>query len=414
MQDSKWVLRIAGAIILAAVAMLSGCSSGGTNRQIAVVDRDNNRVLLFTNDSDTSASAVLGQGNFTSGSANQGGAVGANTLSSPSAAQSASSGNIVVLDLGNCRALIFKPPFGNNMNASAVLGEPDFATTNCVNGLSATSSSLFNPSGAAFDSKGNLWIADFGDSRVLEYVPPFTNGMAASQVLGQASLTASAGCNRAGLPSGATLCLPAQLTFDSAGNLWIADYGNSRVVMYSPANQTTGGAATVVLGQTDLVSNIANFGGLSASTLNGPVKPAFDSSGNLWVSDSGNNRVLMYPVASLTTNGASATVVLGQTDFISNIPNQGGGPAAGTLSQPEGMAFVYQGRLAVADLANHRVLTYFPPFTNGMDAANVTGQLDFTHNSANQGGAIGAGTLNSPMDVMKVLGKSANFSSATP
>ncbi|HET7344581.1 MAG TPA: hypothetical protein VFJ05_01750 [Nitrososphaeraceae archaeon] len=47
---------------------------------------------------------------------------------------------------------------------------------------------MYAPEGIALDSGGNLWIADNVNHRVLEYVPPFTNGKAANVVLGQPDL----------------------------------------------------------------------------------------------------------------------------------------------------------------------------------------------------------------------------------
>ena len=109
------------------------------------------------------------------------------------------------------------------------------------------------------------------------------------------------------------------VTFDGSGNLWVADRNNNRVLKYPLANLVTGGAATVALGQPNLSSNTANNGGLSATTLNTPARLAFDSSGNLWLGDQSNNRVLMYPLANLVTGGA-ATVALGQSSFTANKP----------------------------------------------------------------------------------------------
>jgi len=50
----------------------------------------------------------------------------------------------------------------------------------------------------------------------------------------------------------------------------------------------------------------------------------------------------------------------------------------------------------VVDVVNSRVMIFDPPFSNGMDATTVLGQANFTSGSVNQGGGVGANTLNAP------------------
>jgi secreted PhoX family phosphatase len=174
--------------------------------------------------------------------------------------------------------------------------------------------------------------------------------------------------------------------------------------MYPPANLVTGGAATVELGQpavTAFTSTTQNNGGVSATSLYNPTGLAFDAAGNLWVADDVNNRVLMYPKANLATNGAAATVELGQpsaTAFTTNTANKGGiGPS--TLSLPIGLAFDSSGRLFVSDGgSNNRTLVFTPPLTNGMNATLVLGQADFVTDTVNTGGESAA-TQNYPAGI---------------
>jgi hypothetical protein len=82
-------------------------------------------------------------------------------------------------------------PFGKQVlawidAASPVLGFPDFTTT-LNNNLE---SNMMNSRGLTFDQTGNLFVVDNGGSRVLLFVPPFTNGMNATGVVGQPNLTA--------------------------------------------------------------------------------------------------------------------------------------------------------------------------------------------------------------------------------
>ena len=166
------------------------------------------------------------------------------------------------------------------------------------------------------------------------------------------------------------------------------DNGNNRVLMYPKLNLVSGGAATVELGQPSQAAftlGIANNGGVSTTSLylnffrTGGL--AFDASGNLWVTDIDNNRVLMYPNANLATNGAAATVELGQpsgsTAFTSSSKNNPTITAA-SLYTPMGLAFDNSGNLYVSDSFNSRTLIFAPPFTIGMGATVVLGQPNFT------------------------------------
>src|SRR5207244_3072661 len=113
---------------------------------------------------------------------------------------------------------------------------------------------------------------------------------------------------------------------------------------------------------------------------------AFDRENNLWLTDSGNNRVLRYDAADVAKSnsfGPAARVELGQLDFFTRQPalpltNQG----LNTLNQfaiPAGLAFDSAGRLYVADASGDaaasisRVLVFAPPFTSGQSAVRIMG-----------------------------------------
>ena len=95
---------------------------------------------------------------------------------------------------------------------------------------------------------------------------------------------------------------------------------------------------------------------------------AFDAAGNLWVSDPANNRVLRIPVTALgtgATNQPAADLVLGQPDFVlSRCPQKQLAAARIICRSHPGSGFDPKGRLFVADAAN-RVVVYAPPFSIG-------------------------------------------------
>jgi hypothetical protein len=204
----------------------------------------------------------------------------------------------------NNRILMYKPPFSTGEAASFVIGQTSFTTKICA--TSATR--LCEPSGIAFDADGNLWIADIMNNRVLMFAPPF---IAASLVIGQTSF---AGFACATTVTG--LCEPSGVAFDASGNLWVADFFNNRVLMYTTPF-STGEAASLVIGQTSFTTAIA---GTSATRLRGPEGGVFDGKGNLWLVDAENNRVLMYspsPATGLFSTFEAASLVIGQGSFTS-------------------------------------------------------------------------------------------------
>ncbi len=351
---------------LTLLAVSVGCGTSSALQQnpttpppqsLLVADWFNRRVLIFNSpfSSGQSAAAVLGQPDFTTSNQN----VSSSTLGFCEKAIADSSGNIWVSDTWNHRVLEFVKPISSGMVASVVLGQTDFTTANAT---APTQSSLMDPLGIALDKSGNLWVAD-GNKRILEFKPPFTNGMNASVVLGQPNFTSSAS-----LSTAAGLSFPTELSFDASGNLWVVDQGNNRVLEYEPPF-VSGQSARVVLGQADFTSAVT---ATTASGLNSPHGIALDSGGNVWVADTNNFRILKFspPFA----NGMNASMVLGQSNFTSAAI--AGDPQVG-VSAPFGIAFDSIGSLFVAEQSVNRVVLFTPPFSSMMKASAVLGQPDF-------------------------------------
>ncbi len=257
-------------------------------------------------------------------------------------------------------------PFSTGMPASIVLGQPNFDSALHYGGSTLNGSDLNRDWGATFDASGNLWVADEDFNRILEFRPPFTSSMAASLVIGQSSFSGSA--------AGATsrnLSQPNAIAFDASGDMWVADSANNRILEFTPPF-TTGMAATLVLGQTA-------FGLVTSG--NGPAQLAYPfglefSHGNLWATDSMNNRVLEYPAPFST--GEAATTVLGQ----STLTGDQEGLSATNLSGAAYLAFDARGNLWVADWANNRVIEFPAPLATGEAATVVEGQANLTLSNA--------------------------------
>jgi sugar lactone lactonase YvrE len=287
-----------------------------------------------------------------------------------------SSHNLWVADSYGNRVLEYKAPFTTDEAASIVIGQPGFTSL----ASATTSAGLSTPNGLAFDSSGNLWVSDSSNNRVLEYKAPLTTGEAASLVIGQSSFTGSAFT----VTNSTSLNSPYGLAFDSSGNLWVADLQNGRVLEYT-APFSTHEAASLVIGEPSFT---ASNDEVSKAGLNAPNSVAFDSSGNLWVVD--GHRVLEYAKPFATHEPAS--LVIGQNTFT----NSSTVTTSSGLSSPNGLAFDSSGNLWVADKGNNRVLKYTAPFSTYEAASLVIGQPNFTSSATTPETEPTSTTLNQP------------------
>jgi uncharacterized protein (TIGR03437 family) len=369
-----------------------------------VADAGNNRVLRFgaavlNNPAPVAADTVVGQSNFSANLANQGGATSATGLNTPTGLAVDAQNNLYVSDFNNTRVLKFAAPVGANGSgqaASAVWGESDFVSHGVPQ--QATSSSLAGPAGVAVDASGNLYVAVPHDNRVLMFPPASTStGAAANGVFGQPDfVTNTANTNAFPQASPNTLSAPTDVKVDGAGNVFIADTANNRVIRIPAGSKS----ATQVWGQSDFVSNGVNQ--IKPSSISLPYSMAIDYSQSpyaLYVSDTNNNRVLVWKDSVRFQSGDPADLVIGQPNLRTAAPNVDSGtsqkPTSTSLSGPTGIAVDPNGTLYVADAGNNRVLRYPRPVgqQGRITPDAVIGQTGFTtSNSA----IVSASSLNAP------------------
>ncbi|HNI25135.1 MAG TPA: hypothetical protein PLJ29_02165, partial [Leptospiraceae bacterium] len=258
--------------------------SGGN---LYVAEASNNRVLFFPSGS-TAATRVYGQnGNFSANTADNGG-ISANSLNLPQGLAVDSIGNLYITETSNSRILYY--PSGST-TATKVYGQNGSFSSNTANNGGISANSLNNPVAIALDAGGNLYAADSQNNRILYYPSGSTT---ATKVYGQPDFFSST-INNGGI-SAASLNNPLGVAVDSVGNLYIGDMDNNRALYYPSGNA----AATRVYGQPDFFSSTGNNGGLSADSLRKPARVAVDCAGNLFVTDQTNNRVLYYSSGSTT------------------------------------------------------------------------------------------------------------------
>jgi hypothetical protein len=213
----------------------------------------------------------------------------------------------------------------------------------------ASSATLNNPTGLAIDGAGNLYIADSGNNVVREIVAATgviatIAGNSAGTVCGGHTDAVGDGC----APAQATLNLPQGVTVDSGGNVYIADTYNHRIREVSAST----GLITTVAGNGTTNTNgsggYSGDGGLAtAAELNYPYAVAFDSSGNMYIPDSANNRIrVVYAVGGKISTFAG-TGNAGETSCGQSLT-----ATSATLWLPEGVAVDAANNLYIAETQN--------------------------------------------------------------
>jgi sugar lactone lactonase YvrE len=294
-----------------------------------------------------------------------------------------SHGNLWVADESDGRVLEFAPPFTSGESASIVLGTSSFNINAGLN--SPNSTNIGEPSGLAFDSSGNLWVSDWINNRILEFKAPLSTDENATTVLGQDNFTS--GNNPDSVASQSDLSGPEGIAFDSSGDLWVADSMYYRVVEFK-APLTTGESESLVIGQTNFTTGAQDIPGCphacsattSPSSLDGPVAVAFDSSGNLWVSDPHGGRILRFPTPLST--GESANLALGVSSTSSAPSFLCIYASAGCIGYADGLTFDSAGNLWAVDYGFGRVLEFTQPFSTSENASLVIGQPNMTAGSS--------------------------------
>ena len=273
-------------------------------------------------------------GSGTYGSSGDGGPATAATMKSPSGIALDSAGDLFIADSSDER--IREVTTDGNIRTVAGNGVYGYSG----DGGPAAGGSLNSPQGVAVDMAGNLYIADTGNQRIRKVSRDGTIRTVAGA--GQSGYSGDGGWGTEAMLS-SPLCA---IVDGSTGGLLIGDTGNQRV-----RRMTIGGIISTVAGSGE--GNFAGDGGPAiAAMLNQPTHAVVDRQGNLYIADTGNNRV-----RKVTADGIIRTVAgNGTTAYTGD-----GGPAASaSLNTPKGIAVDAVGTLYIADSGNHVVRAVSP------------------------------------------------------
>jgi sugar lactone lactonase YvrE len=225
--------------------------------------------------------------------------------------------------------------------------------------LSSAGFGFVSNAGIAFDSAGNLYIADSGNSRIRKVAAgsgliTTAAGGGTIQIEGITAPACATLCGDGGPATSAVLYLPGSVTVDSSGNLFIADTLNHliRRVDGSTGMITTVAGSYTCVGSVCIGENgyTGDGGAATSAELNFPLGAVVDNAGNLYIADSGNAVVRKVAAGTgiITTFAGGGLGCAGQTDATGD-----GCPAANAiLGGPQALAFDAKGNLYISDAFN--------------------------------------------------------------
>ncbi len=243
----------------------------------------------------------------------------------------------------------------------------------------ATSAHIQGPEGVRMDRAGNLYVVD-------------TGGFAVRKVDASGTITTVAGTPRTpgytgdgGLATSATLGGASYIALDHSGNLYIADLANNVIrrvdatthIISTFAGNNGGGATT---GDGDVATN---------TKFNIPNGIEFDSKGNLYICERGNNVIRMVAAGT----GIVSTVAGNQTAGSSG---DGGAATSAELNTPWSISLDSNDNLYIADFGNATIRRVDALTHVITTVAGTTGNQGY----AGDGGAASSALFDTPTDLL--------------
>ena len=342
-----------GPAVSAEVNYPSGVAEDLTG-SIYIGDTQNNRVRKIVNPTSLSTDIIsTAAGNGTAGYAGDGGLATSAELNHPTGVAVNSNSNVFIADTVNNVVRMIAGSTGNFFGQSMVAGHIYTVAGNhipcgspapppMVDGVPATSGALCAPTGVATDSHGDFFLSDTGHSEVFIVTPSGT----ISPYAGSGSCGYSGDGNKGTM---AKICLPTGLALDPSRDLFISDTGNS-VVREVNAN----GNISTVAGVAGKFGYSGDGGTATKAHLNTPTGVSADSTGDLFISDTQNQRIRKVAGGVISTYAGNGT---------RGYSGDGGPATSAELNTPTGSGAMDGTALYFADTGNQRIRGVFngPP-----------------------------------------------------
>ncbi len=328
-------------------------------------------------------------GTSANGTQNEGPGSASSLLDQPGGLAFDASGDLYIADTGNNRVMEIPVASGTQWGVSMtagdlydVAGNPGGSVGHSGDGGAAVSAFLDSPVGLAFPPGGSdLYIADAGNNRVQE-VPASSGGqwgqtsMTADDIYTVAgSITGTPGAsangtlaeNASGTGSASLLDGPEGLSFSSGGDMYIADTVNNRIVeipsgsgaQWGFTSMTANYLYTVAGSQSGTSGHSLGTGAATSALLDEPVGVRAANGTQLYISDSGNNRILEAARSSHTEWNITMTandiyVIAGSSSGSAGFSGDGGLATSALLNNPGEVALDSSDNLFIPDTNNNR------------------------------------------------------------
>jgi hypothetical protein len=204
-------------------------------------------------------------------------------------------------------------------------------------GIPAINTSIFHPYGIAFDSSGNMYIADASNNRIRKV-------SASTGIITTIAGNGTQGYGGdGGAATSASINNPTGVAVDGSGNIYIADFYNNRI---RKVTISTGIISTVAGNGTQGYGGDGSAG--TSANLNYPSEVAVDGLGNIYISDAGNHRIrkVSASTGNISTVAGNGTAAYG---------GDGSAATSANLANPFGVALDVSGNIYIADVGNNRI-----------------------------------------------------------
>ncbi|MBO9541711.1 SBBP repeat-containing protein [bacterium] len=322
-----------GSATAAQIGSIYGVAVDGA-KNVYLADYGNWRIRKVTSGGIISTFAGTGS----PGASSDGGAAASSTLYYVYDITADTTGNVYIADSNGSHRIRLVNTSGI-ISTIAGNGSPGYSG----DGGAATSARINYAGGVAIDSTGNVYIADTDSCRIRKVTK------ATGVITTLAGITTSSFSGDAGTALTAQLASPQGVAVDSSNNVYIADTSNHRVRMVNTSGTITTYAGGVYNANYVTTSGYAGDGGAaSAAQLSSPQGITLDGSGNVYIADSGNHRIRMVTKAT----GIMTTVA---GDGNAAYTGDGLAATATSLKSPRGIAVDSSGNIYIADTGNHRI-----------------------------------------------------------